>query len=509
MRLKFHRQLKTRIKYYKGYLDCQFSTSIPEKIGNTYTQKSTIHLEPRFRLYDPVAIEEQEFISENELETKPYLINKGKYDVEFYFNQSYSNTYNSNQVVPEKESNSAPSDNVNSTIEKVDEIILILNNQSVTASTTKEQYIDNYVYHQEGKNAFYANFYANYGKSTHGKIQGQAYLKAIEYIDEHNNPIPTVQVIAIEKQERRIQVANTNLITRVVDKTGLPVPAVLSNNKGCLGMFSKNQPVVNTQVGPDGNIVNVADVTGASNPGCLGSSMNPLRSVMNPSVAGGTSNPGCMPGAAGGAGSGGCLKTLLGLILGALLTYLLMNAWLAKNAPAPQVIHDTLEIEVIKEKLDTLMIFKTDTLSFVDSTTKKSYETVNLPNVQFYTNSDVLLPSSAKELQQLAEYLVKNDSLNATVFGHTDNVGEPESNLRLSQRRAESVRNFLSSLGISPDRLTARGMGDSQPKADNSKDEGRLMNRRVEVVLTNKEFVTTKRTQLPKDSANSKSKKQK
>jgi outer membrane protein OmpA-like peptidoglycan-associated protein len=472
--------LKTRIKYYKGFLDCQFSTSTPEKIGNTYTLKSTIHLEPRFRLYDPVEIEEQEFISENELETKPYLINKGKYDVEFYFNQSYSNTYNLNQAASEKESNNIPKDNVHSTIENVDEIILILNNQSTPSSTTKEQDINNYVYHQEGKNAFYANFYANYGKSTHGKIQGQAYLKAIEYIDEHNNPIPTVQVIAIEKQERRIQ-------------------------------------VVNRQVGPEGNLVNVA---GSSNPGCLGSSMNPLRSVMNPSLAGGAgnpgcmpgagsaSNPGCMPGAAGGAGSGGCLKTLLGLILGALLTYLLMNAWLAKNAPAPQVIHDTLEIEVIKEKLDTLMIFKTDTLSFVDSTTKKSYETVNLPNVQFYTNSDVLLPSSAKELQQLAEYLVKNDSLNATVFGHTDNVGESESNLRLSQRRAESVRNFLSSLGISPDRLTARGMGDSQPKADNSKDEGRLMNRRVEVVLTNKEFVTTKRTQLPKDSANSKSKKQ-
>jgi hypothetical protein len=51
-------------------------------------------------------------------------------------------------------------------------------------------------------------------------------------------------------------------------------------------------------------------------------------------------------------------------------------------------------------------------------------------------------------------------------------------------------------------------MGDTQPKADNGKDEGRLMNRRVEVVLTNKEFVTTKRTQLLKDSANSKSKKQ-
>jgi hypothetical protein len=117
-----------------------------------------------------------------------------------------------------------------------------------------------------------------------------------------------------------------------------------------------------------------------------------------------------------------------------------------------------------------------------------------------------LLPSSAKELQQLAEYLVKNDSLNATVFGHTDNVGDQQANLKLSQRRAESVRNFLSSLGISSERLTAKGMGDKQPKADNSKDEGRLMNRRVEVVLTNKQIFTTKRTQLPKDSSNPKPK---
>lgn len=472
--------MKTKIKYYKGYLDCQFSTSIPEKIGNTFSQKSTIYLEPRFRLYDPVEIAESEFISEKELETKPYLVNKGKFDVEFYFNKSYASSYQISKP-SDKKSIDTNELTTTSTIEKVDEIILLLNSSSVPSSNKKEQYINNYVYHEEGKNSFYANFYANYGKQTHGKINGEAYLKAIEYFDDNNKPIPTVQVIAIEKQERRIQ-------------------AALANNKGCLGMFSKSQPLVNTGVGPDGKAINVADVTGASNKGCLGSTMNPLRSVMNPSLAGGAGNPGCMPSA--GAGGGGCLKSLLGLILGALLTYLLMNAWLAKNAPAPQVIHDTLEVEVIKEKLDTLMILKTDTLSFVDSTTKKTYETVNLPNVQFYTNSDVLLPSSAKELQQLAEYLVKNDSLNATVFGHTDNIGDQQANLKLSQRRAESVRNFLSSLGISSERLTAKGMGDKQPKADNSKDEGRLMNRRVEVVLTNKQIITTKRTQLPKDSSN-------
>ena len=495
--------MKAKIKYYKGYLDCQFSTSTPEKIGNTLTQKSAIHLEPRFRLYNPVEIDASEFISEKELEKKPYLVNHGKFNVEFYFNESYEATYQSTETAANISSSNINQSN-NSTIEKVDEIILLLTSNSVTSSSTKEQYIKNYVYHEEGKNSFYANFYANYGKNTHGKINGQAYLKAIEYLDENNKPIPTVQVIAIEKQEKRLEVAKANYVTKVVDKTGLPVPAILANNKGCLGVFSKKPPIVNSGIGPDGNITSVADVTGSSNKGCLGTLMNPVRSVMNPSMAGGAGNPGCMSGG----GNGGCLKSLLGLMIGALLTYLLMNAWLAKNAPTPQVIHDTLEVEIVKEKLDTLMILKTDTLSFVDSTTKKTYETVNLPNVQFYTNSDVLLPTSAKELQQLAEYLVKNDSLNATVYGHTDNVGDQQANLKLSQRRAESVRNFLTSLGISQERLTAKGMGDTQPKADNSKEEGRLMNRRVEVVLTNKEIITTKRSQLPKDSSNPKPKNQ-
>ena len=235
-------------------MDCQFSTSTPEKIGNTFSQKSTIYLEPRFRLYDPVEIAESEFISEKELDTKPYLVNKGKFDVEFYFNKSYASSYQISKP-SDKKSIDTNELNTSSTIEKVDEIILILNSNSVSSSNTKEQYINNYVYHEEGKNSFYANFYANYGKQTHGKINGEAYLKAIEYFDDNNKPMPTVQVIAIEKQERRIQVAKTNIVTRVVDKTGLPVPAVLANNKGCLGMFSKSQPVVNTSIGPDGKAI--------------------------------------------------------------------------------------------------------------------------------------------------------------------------------------------------------------------------------------------------------------
>jgi len=201
---------------------------------------------------------------------------------------------------------------------------------------------------------------------------------------------------------------------------------------------------------------------------------------------GAASNSGCF--------SSGCMMPLLLLLFAGLLYWLLNQSSCNKQAVAPIIIHDTVKVEVIKDRIDTLTIIKSDTLSYVDSTTRLNYETVNLPNVQFYTNSDTLVPSSANDLQQLAEYLIKNDTLSATIYGHTDNVGTPASNLNLSQRRAESVKRFLTSLGVQESRLKAVGMGDKQPKGDNNTIEGRLMNRRVEVKLMQTEFVSTKRS---------------
>ena len=117
---------------------------------------------------------------------------------------------------------------------------------------------------------------------------------------------------------------------------------------------------------------------------------------------------------------------------------------------------------------------------------------------RFYTNSDLLLPSSVKELQQLAEYLIKNNESLATIIGHTDNKGDSKLNQELSQKRAESVKRFLENLGIEAKRLKASGLGDTKPKGDNATEEGRLMNRRVEVQITNTRKVTQKRTELPK-----------
>jgi len=192
---------------------------------------------------------------------------------------------------------------------------------------------------------------------------------------------------------------------------------------------------------------------------------------------------------------GGCLTPLLLLIIAGLLLWLIGSGNCQRNeTPAPIIIHDTVTVEV--QKTDTLLIVRKDTVTLVDSMTTVSYETINLPNVQFVSNSDVLLPSSAGELQKLAEYMLRNDSLTATIYGHTDSVGNPKSNKVLSQRRAESVKRFLSSLGVDPNRLEAVGMGDTEPRADNRTLEGRLINRRVEVKMTKTDVTTTKRTQV-------------
>ncbi|HKX29981.1 MAG TPA: OmpA family protein, partial [Blastocatellia bacterium] len=71
------------------------------------------------------------------------------------------------------------------------------------------------------------------------------------------------------------------------------------------------------------------------------------------------------------------------------------------------------------------------------------------------------------------------------IEGHTDAVGSDEYNLKLSQARAETVRNFLAQAGVPADRIVAtRGLGKSQPVADNSTAAGRQVNRRVELVIS-------------------------
>ena len=73
---------------------------------------------------------------------------------------------------------------------------------------------------------------------------------------------------------------------------------------------------------------------------------------------------------------------------------------------------------------------------------------------------------------------------NEGINGHTDNVGNPEANKRLSERRAYAVKKYLENKGVEQERMTANGYGDTKPVATNATKEGRALNRRVEFVVT-------------------------
>jgi outer membrane protein OmpA-like peptidoglycan-associated protein len=204
-----------------------------------------------------------------------------------------------------------------------------------------------------------------------------------------------------------------------------------------------------------------------------------------------------MPGRRGGCRNLGC--GMLGLIplLFVLLGLLKQCQEGGSQGGSSNIIHDTVYVDRVKERVDTLTLFKTDTIQMVDSSKQTVFKPVVLPNVQFYTNSANLIPTSLSDIQQLAQHLIDTPDLDAIVIGHTDNVGDAISNKKLSQRRAETVRNVIISMGVEPERLTAIGKGDTEPKADNNTEEGRLMNRRVEVQLVQNSITETKTTVKP------------
>ncbi len=102
--------------------------------------------------------------------------------------------------------------------------------------------------------------------------------------------------------------------------------------------------------------------------------------------------------------------------------------------------------------------------------------------INFDTNRSAIKPESAGAIKQIAALLKSAPSLKVSIEGHTDNVGSPDKNKKLSEERAWSVLNAVVSQGVAAERLTALGRGQEFPVADNRSEEGRALNRRVEVV---------------------------
>jgi OOP family OmpA-OmpF porin len=107
---------------------------------------------------------------------------------------------------------------------------------------------------------------------------------------------------------------------------------------------------------------------------------------------------------------------------------------------------------------------------------------IALRGILFDSGKDLIKPESEPLLREVLGLLNGTPALRLSIDGHTDNVGNPSANLALSKRRAEAVRNWLVGQGVSANRLSAQGFGDTRPVADNRAEEGRARNRRVELV---------------------------
>jgi OOP family OmpA-OmpF porin len=106
-------------------------------------------------------------------------------------------------------------------------------------------------------------------------------------------------------------------------------------------------------------------------------------------------------------------------------------------------------------------------------------------NIRFDTNKSDIKPQYQGELKKLADFLAEFPGATGVIEGHTDSVGKKAANMKLSQRRADSVRNYLvNKLGVAPDRIKAVGYGPTRPIADNKTKAGKERNRRIEANFT-------------------------
>jgi outer membrane protein OmpA-like peptidoglycan-associated protein len=120
-----------------------------------------------------------------------------------------------------------------------------------------------------------------------------------------------------------------------------------------------------------------------------------------------------------------------------------------------------IEIDIYLEPLDKGTVFR-------------------LNNIFFDYNKFELKEKSKTELDELVKFMNDNPEVKGEISGHTDNIGKPEDNLKLSLNRAKSVYEYLIRNGVDKSRLTFKGYGANKPDASNDTEEGRAKNRRIE-----------------------------
>ncbi len=144
---------------------------------------------------------------------------------------------------------------------------------------------------------------------------------------------------------------------------------------------------------------------------------------------------------------------------------------------------------LVRERIDAAITVDTSGLTIVDNSAQVDEvqaavaALVTASPIQFAPDSPVISEESDTVLAEVAATLNQVPDVPFDVVGHTDDVGDEQDNLLLSEQRAEAVVARLAELGVDPARMSARGEGEANPIADNGTDEGKAANRRIEFVL--------------------------
>jgi outer membrane protein OmpA-like peptidoglycan-associated protein len=442
--------IRKEITVYKGILECQFSDIKKNPLG--YSKKnSRIKLEPRFKLHNAEIVEVFPIVDDYK-DNIAYIHQRDDlFSIECYFK--------SKKIKPGRY--------------VAEEVMLLLKSNSFDASENNIGDFNKVLLENINKKTSEPFLSTNIDKQ-HGKISGDAYLKVVRIFDENNEEIKYTTSPS-GKVELAIQSENTGCM-----------PFYLFFARIFKYIFDFNSKIKNYINNISSRVFNKKLIDGGNegNPGCL-NSMLPTGCTSS-----GCSQFGC-----------GCLSLLLAL---AFLFWFIWCLILGKcnhdsqNSNSTKVIHDTVYVEVNKTKVDTIV--KNDTIVYEDKTTRTKTSLVRLPNVQFEKNKAKLLDSSKEDLDNLSKYLNENKQVKAEIIGHTDGSGDDNANQILSQDRAESVRQYLIKKGVEPNRINAVGKGESVPRSTNETLEGRAMNRRVEVKLSQTEKVEQTKRRIKKET---------
>ena len=161
-----------------------------------------------------------------------------------------------------------------------------------------------------------------------------------------------------------------------------------------------------------------------------------------------------------------------------------------KAAPDTVVVKAAPDTVVVEAPKDTVVVTKVDTVvvkepvSAVDVAPEEVSKAISeLRHIRFPSGKPVLDANAKANLDIVADWLKSDSSIKLEIAGHTDSTGNPNYNMKLSERRAAVVVDYLKSRGVSDSQLYAKGYGPNKPIADNSTEEGREANRRVEFMV--------------------------